>query len=151
MQCKQCSESKNVMSCVFFLLGNDHQTFLSLSSDQSQVFREHGLWEDSQTGPIRAVAVCCPHRAYLCHHGEVWEDHPWGERWGSHGLLVGGGRLHRLRDLCDSACVGPCQIPEPKEEGVHLRDHTVVSTGFKMWQWIEKDLLRGKKTHKVWR
>lgn len=120
------------MSCVFlfsffFYLGIDHQRVGAPSSEQPQVFREHDLRQDGQTGRARAAAVCGPHRAHLRCHGTVRQTHPRGERRRSHGLLAGGGSLHRLCDLRDPAGVASCQIPDPEEEGFHLGDLTVVS------------------------
>lgn len=134
MRRKQCAESNNfreLFCCFFFFPGKWPSKSWSHSSGQPQVFREHGLWQDGQTGRVWAAAVRSPHRAHLCGHGKVRQTYPWGERRGSHSLLAGGGCLHRLCDLCDSAGVGSCQIPDLEEEEVYLGDHTVVSTTLK--------------------
>lgn len=97
-------------------------------SFQTSVFRDDALGEDAEVRPVRGAAVRGPHHTGLCDNGEVCRPHTGREGGGSDGLLAGGGRLGRLRDLRDPAGVGASEVSDPEEEEVYHGDHTVVST-----------------------
>ena len=104
------------------------EMIVEVFSDQRLVFRDDALGEDAEVRPVRGAAVRGPHHTGLCDHGEVCRPHTGRERRGSDGLLAGGGRLGRLRDLRDPAGVGASEVSDPEEEEIHHGDHTVVST-----------------------
>lgn len=80
--------------------------------------RDDALQKDSQARGLRAAAVCRPGHAAADSHGEVRQACTAPER--TDFILAGGGSLHRLHDLRDTAGVAAAQIRGSEEMDVQL-------------------------------
>lgn len=93
-------------------------------TERQPALRDDALQKDGQARGLRAAPVCRTGCAAADGRGEVrqactapeWTDF----------LLAGGGRLHRLRDLRDTAGVAAAQVRGSEETDDHLREPTVV-------------------------
>lgn len=125
MQCKhyQCPESIATVSqlcvykCVPVELVDAPDSTLTLISGlflHTHTPSQNAFWKDCQDYPVRGIRVCMSMCACFCGPGAICVANELREIKRHYGLLVGGGSIHSLCDLCVPVHMGATEVLHPE-------------------------------------